>query len=75
MSPSVIHPAPVLSFLTSGPSVPHSPSLPVFPAVSGFDTGLRSQVDVRSRVSATTTQMILVPGQPAVLVLDSVSSL
>lgn len=72
MSPSVIHPAPVLSFLTS---VPHSPSLPVFPAANGFDTGLRSQVDVRSSVSATTSQMIFVPGQPAVLVLGSASSL
>lgn len=41
MSPSVIHPAPVLSFLVSRASLLHGPSLPVSSAGSEFEFGTR----------------------------------
>lgn len=41
MSPSVIHPAPVLSFLVSGASLLHSPLLPVSSAGNEFEFGTR----------------------------------
>lgn len=41
MSPSVIHPAPVLSFLVSGASLLHGRSLPASSAGNEFEFGTR----------------------------------